>query len=91
MLGCRKRLFAGRAGVHVDFHANRHFDDLGGLPGHFRSPSNRDDFLPLDKLIQFKKFASDYFAARGDVFCAAMQNEAARAAPRPSGKTKPPQ
>ena len=22
------RLFAGRTGVHVDFHANRHFDDF---------------------------------------------------------------
>jgi hypothetical protein len=27
-------LFARRAGVHVDFHAHRHFDDLWSLPGH---------------------------------------------------------
>jgi hypothetical protein len=32
---CRFRLFAGRAGVHVDFHANRHFNDFWSLPGHF--------------------------------------------------------
>jgi hypothetical protein len=36
--GLAFRLFASRAGVHVDFHANRHFDDLWSLPGHFRSP-----------------------------------------------------
>jgi len=34
-LSYRRRLFAGGAGVHVDFHADRYFDDLGGLPGHF--------------------------------------------------------
>jgi hypothetical protein len=27
-------LFARCAGVHVDFHAHRHFDDLRGLPAH---------------------------------------------------------
>jgi hypothetical protein len=32
------RLFARGAGVQVDFHAHRHFDDLRGLPGHSRSP-----------------------------------------------------
>jgi hypothetical protein len=32
------RLFASSAGVHVDFHANRHFDDLWSLPGHFQVP-----------------------------------------------------
>ena len=32
------RLFAGRTGVHVDFHADRHFDDFWSLPSHFRSP-----------------------------------------------------
>jgi hypothetical protein len=31
-------LFARRAGVHVDFHAHWHFDNLRCLPGHFRSP-----------------------------------------------------
>jgi hypothetical protein len=34
IFACR-RLFAGGAGVHVDFHADRYFDDHGGLPGHF--------------------------------------------------------
>jgi hypothetical protein len=40
---CRFRLFAGRAGVHVDFHANRHFNDFWSLPSHFRSPLSRRD------------------------------------------------
>jgi hypothetical protein len=31
---CRFRLFAGRAGVHVDFHADRHFNNFWSLPGH---------------------------------------------------------
>jgi hypothetical protein len=39
---------------------------------------NWDDFLPLVKVIQFKKFASDYFVAKRNVFCAAVQNEIAR-------------
>jgi hypothetical protein len=30
----RYRLLAGGARIHVDFHANRHFDDLRGFPGH---------------------------------------------------------
>jgi hypothetical protein len=32
------RLLAGGAGIHVDFHADRHFDDLWCFPGHFGSP-----------------------------------------------------
>jgi len=32
------RLLAGSAGIHVDFHADRHFDNLGCFPGHFGSP-----------------------------------------------------
>jgi hypothetical protein len=36
-------LLAGRAGVHVDFHANRHFDDLRCLPGHLISPGLRGE------------------------------------------------
>jgi hypothetical protein len=31
-------LFARRAGVHIDFHADRYFNDLWGLPGHCWSP-----------------------------------------------------
>ena len=41
------RLFAGRASIHVDFHANRHFDDLWRLPGHYGLLLERDDFRPL--------------------------------------------
>jgi hypothetical protein len=29
-----------RAGVHVDFHANRHFNDLRCFPGHFENSLN---------------------------------------------------
>jgi hypothetical protein len=31
-------LLARCAGVHVDFHAHRHFDNLWSLPGHYESP-----------------------------------------------------
>jgi hypothetical protein len=37
-----QRLFARRASVHVDLHANRHFDYFWSLPGHLRSPLGRD-------------------------------------------------
>ena len=30
----RRDLFARSAGVHVDFHADRHFDDFRSFPGH---------------------------------------------------------
>ena len=42
----RCRLFAGRTDVHVDLHANRHFDNSWSLPGHFRSPLERNGRLP---------------------------------------------
>jgi len=32
-------LFANCAGVHVDFHAHRHFDNLRSFPGHSGLPS----------------------------------------------------
>src|ERR1700733_5036142 len=35
----RCSLFARRAGVHVDFHAHRHFNNLWSFPGHFILPS----------------------------------------------------
>lgn len=35
----RLRSLARCAGVHVDFHAHGHFDDLRCFPGHFRLPS----------------------------------------------------
>lgn len=44
--GAVARLFAGRTGVHVDFHANRHFNDFWSLPSHFRSPLERHGDLP---------------------------------------------
>ena len=34
-------LFACGTGVHVDFHANRHFDNLRSFPNHFRPPIRR--------------------------------------------------
>ena len=46
--GCRqsradrfdKVLLARCAGVHVDFHAHRHFDNLRSFPGHLGLPSS---------------------------------------------------
>jgi hypothetical protein len=46
---CRFRLFASRTGVHVDFHANRHFNDFWSPPGHLRSPLERNGRLPYRK------------------------------------------
>lgn len=37
--GRQVALLARCAGVHVDFHAHRHFDDLRCFPGHFLLPS----------------------------------------------------
>ncbi|GKQ52765.1 hypothetical protein BRSPCE3_36200 [Bradyrhizobium sp. Ce-3] len=37
--GRQMALLARCAGVHVDFHAHRHFDDLRCFPGHFVLPS----------------------------------------------------
>jgi hypothetical protein len=36
----RCSLFARCAGVHVDFHAHRHFDDLRSFPGHSGLPTS---------------------------------------------------
>jgi hypothetical protein len=33
------RLFPRGAGVHVDFHAHRHFDNLRSFPAHWALPS----------------------------------------------------
>jgi hypothetical protein len=62
MRSCCELLFAGRAGVHIDFHADRHFDDLRRLPGHFRSPCSGTVFALGSKLLRLKNFASDLFA-----------------------------
>jgi hypothetical protein len=43
---CRERLFARRAGVHVDFHANRHFDDFWSFPSHSVLLLEQDGRLP---------------------------------------------
>jgi hypothetical protein len=40
------RLFASRTGVHVDLHADRHFDNFWSLPSHLRSPLKRNGILP---------------------------------------------
>ena len=37
----RRYLLACGARVHVDFHANRHLNDLRCFPGHQRTPSSR--------------------------------------------------
>ena len=36
----RSCLLACCAGVHVDFHAHRHFNDLRCFPGHLRTPKS---------------------------------------------------
>jgi hypothetical protein len=61
----RSRLLAGGARIHVDFHADRHFNDLRGLPGHFGSPwSEQDELRPRDyKLVRIVNFASEIFAS----------------------------
>src|ERR1700692_1703186 len=41
-------LLAGGARIHVDFHANRHFDDLRCLPGHYGSPCSPDELRPRE-------------------------------------------
>jgi hypothetical protein len=58
------RLLAGSAGIHVDFHADRHFDDLRCFPGHLGSPCVKPDELrPANKVIRNEKFASGIFSA----------------------------
>jgi hypothetical protein len=42
----KRRLLAGGACIHVDFHADRHFDDLGGFPGHLALLVIPDAFRP---------------------------------------------
>jgi len=56
---------AGGARIHIDFHADRHFHDLWGFPGHFGSLLfnffNRTDSALGDKLMRNEKFASEIF------------------------------
>ena len=42
----RYRLLAGGAHIHVDFHANRHFDDFWCFPGHSALPLVPDELRP---------------------------------------------
>jgi hypothetical protein len=64
---CYDRLFAGGARIHVDFHADRHFYDLWGLPGHFGSPCLRTGRTPRSalKLVSNENFASEIFCPKG--------------------------
>jgi hypothetical protein len=72
----RYRLLAGRAHIHVDFHAARHFDDLRGFPGHFGSPciSGRTSALP-DKLTRDEKFATKFFVFETLAYLVASQQD----------------
>jgi hypothetical protein len=38
------RLLARRAGIHVDFHADRHFNDLRSFPSHSGLPRDGAEF-----------------------------------------------
>jgi hypothetical protein len=40
------QLLARRAGVHIDLHANRHFNDLWSLPSHWGLPSDGATLAP---------------------------------------------
>jgi hypothetical protein len=58
----RDRLLARGTRIHVDFHADRHFDDFRGFPGHFGSPCKQDEFSPRGvKLVGIENFASEIF------------------------------
>ncbi len=48
------------AGVHVDFHANRHFNDLRCFPGHFSLPSSTARSPRGDKRKTTPKAAQAY-------------------------------
>jgi hypothetical protein len=70
------RLLAGGAGIHVDFHANRHFNDLRCFPSHFGSPSrNRANATLRYKVLRKEKFASEIFCVGPVVVYAAAQPE----------------
>jgi hypothetical protein len=59
---CRDRLLAGGARIHVDFHADRHFDDLWCLPGHLALLVDRTNSALRDKLMGNENFASKIFS-----------------------------
>src|SRR5690348_4259666 len=72
------RLLAGRAHIHVDFHAARHFDDLRCFPGHFGSPCKLGRLppsllnYPLTKSSPVKSLAM----GRRRVLCSAVSTSA---------------
>ncbi|MFK4509798.1 hypothetical protein ABIF81_004976 [Bradyrhizobium daqingense] len=58
----RRRLLAGGAYIHVDFHAAGHFDDLRGFPGHLALHFREFGRIrPWVKLMRAQKFASEIF------------------------------
>ena len=46
MMKIRCRLLAGGAHIHVDFHADRHFDDFRCFPGHLALLFEPDELRP---------------------------------------------
>src|SRR5215204_7359329 len=55
----RCRLLAGGAHIHVDFHADRYFDDFRRFPGHLPLPFDTGRTPPFHvKVLRIKKFAS---------------------------------
>jgi hypothetical protein len=66
----RSRLLAGGARIHVDFHADRHFDDFRGFPGHLVLLVDRTNSVLPDKLVRNKKFASEILRRSSALFAA---------------------
>ena len=61
-------LLAGGARIHVDFHADRHFDDFWCFPGHLALLFwNRTHSALSDKVMPNQKFASKIFFLRAPI------------------------
>ncbi|CCD88899.1 protein of unknown function [Bradyrhizobium sp. ORS 285] len=56
-----RQLFAGGAGIHVDFHADRHFNNLRCFPGHCPLLQDGTVIVLSIKLPCYEKFASGIF------------------------------
>jgi hypothetical protein len=82
----RSRLLAGSARVHIDFHADRHFDDFRCFPGHLVLLVKADELRPADKLIAYEKFASEIFYPEPFVLCCSAKGN--HTFVRPGVKTK---
>ena len=63
------RLLAGRGGIHVDFHAAGHFDDLGGFPGHWALLLKVFPSTVSHKLLRKEKFGEIFFEPKIEVIC----------------------